>query len=125
MSTFLANLTNEKCSWLILKNIFKEKDLTVKDLKYMVSKNDGWNLFGLKDFFKEPIENIFSKFTMKKTKKYRNVFFIENPPFGKFISFGKCKFKYLINKRIRYLQSNDYKKCRRPKLTMKNFNEYF
>jgi hypothetical protein len=87
--------------------------------------NDGWNLFGLRDFFKEPIENIFSKFTMKKTKKYRNVFFIENPPFGKFISFGKCKFKYLINKRIRYLQSNDYKKCRRPKLTMKNFNEYF
>jgi hypothetical protein len=40
MSTFLANLTNEKCSWLILKNIFKEKDLTVKDLKYMVSKID-------------------------------------------------------------------------------------
>ena len=38
MSTFLANLTNEKCSWLILKNIFKEKELTIKDLKYMVSK---------------------------------------------------------------------------------------
>ena len=36
MSTFLANLTNEKCSWLILKKIFKEKDLTVGNLKYML-----------------------------------------------------------------------------------------